>query len=1000
MFNTFTMIKKPLLLLLLTILLLGNTPLVLAQEIAPDGVAVTTSSAGVHVAWSAPVVSAANIESARTLLPVARHHGYDLPLQTITLAIPPDVDQTVAFDELIATPLVGGIEPGAPVTPPVLDWTPMPNILPDEPAQLPTAPAFILREGVIKGQRFAVLAISPIFEEAGVVKMATSLRVRVAGASLLNSLHQATASVSASAAAAPEVVQVPINQAALQNGYKIVVTQPGLQEVLFSSLAAGYDAAKLNLTHRGEQIAVETLADRFRFYAPTVGDRWNLNSIYWLTFDAPGKQMVQRQPPDTGAPAGLATERSVWRDNKLYVSEYPGFDGDRWFHAPLTAGGAMTQSQQAVTAPVTVTLPARPGGVTTFAANVTVVGAVLREECRQNRAIYKVQVEMLNASGALLETQIYEWNPSILTGSGCQVQENKQVIWETTHAPTAIRLRLLSSGVAGVTTSILIDSIEWERPVALNFAGNGASFWTPSDAASITLAGLPNARALYDVTTPLSPEKILLGAGSQVAFEQQESTTSRQYLLARLDSVATPVVTPHVPANFGNVLAANAIYIGPAQWRNAMQPLLTLRSSQGHTPLYVNVEDVFDLYGYGYISAPAIRNFLRHRSDWQNPERTISVVLVGDGTYDPFNYRRTAFPSDSIFPVPPYMADVDIYINEVPCETCYAQLNGDDPVTGDNPDARNPKLNVFIPDVWVGRLPVRSEGELTGVINKIVAYEHAGSVANWGGTKLLLAENYILSINEQNQVTVDPAGDFAAEADEVAATLGSGANVKRIYYDHSPDRRIEIEDGTIPTNGLLNTVERVPPEPWRIPSIPDVRQQTIDAINAGAGLMVYNGHSNHWNYAKLEDRSGNGVLPLLSIIEANALRNAERLFFGLSMTCLTSQFAVPAVSGTLDELFVRNPNGGAIATWGPTGQGVVHGHKYLQRGFMTQLHASAGDVYYVGDLVTAGYNSLLTSPASNALDALKTFAILGDPLTNLRVSIEGGNSVFMPLVQR
>lgn len=997
MFSTFTMIKKPLLLLLLTILLLGNTPLVLAQEIAPDGVAVTTSSTGVHVAWSAPVVSAANVESARTLLPVARHHGYDLPLQTITLAIPPDVDQTVAFDELIATPLIGGIEPGAPVTPPVLDWTPMPNILPDEPAQLPTAPAFILREGVIKGQRFAVLAISPIFEEAGVVKMATALRVHVPGATLLDLPLQSAAVAASNGVSAPiEEVVVPINQAALQNGYKIVVTQPGLQEVLFSSLTAGYDAAKLNLTHHGESIAVEVLADRFRFYAPTVGDRWNLNSVYWLTFDAVGKQMRQLQPGATGAATGQALERSVWRDNKIYVSEFPGFDGDRWFHTSLTAMGAMTQAQQAVTAPVTTTLPGAPG-LTTFIANVTVVGSVPRNECTEERKVYKLRIEMLNSSGGVLETQQQEWNPSISVNNACRVQENWQVVWGTMYNPAAIRLSLLPSGVTGFNTSILLDSIEWERPISLNFAGNSASFWTPLGASSFTLAGLPAARALYDVTTPSSPEKILLGAGSQAAFEQQESATSRQYLLARLDSVATPIITPHSPVNFGDVLAANAIYIGPAQWRSAVQPLLTLRSSQGSTPLYVNVEDIFDVYGYGYVSAPAIRNFLRHRSDWQNPARTISVVLVGDGTYDPYNYRRTAFPSDSIFPVPPYMADVDIYINEVPCETCYAQLNGDDPVTGDDPDARNPKLNVFIPDVWVGRLPVRSESELTGLINKIVAYEHAGSVANWGGTKLLLAENYILSINEQNQVTVDPAGDFAAEADEVAATLGNGANVKRIYYDHSPDRRI---DGTIATNGLLNTVERVPPEPWRISSIPDVRQQTIDAINAGAGLMVYNGHSNHWNYAKLEDRSGNGVSPLLSIIEANALRNAERLFFGLSMTCLTSQFAVPAVNGTLDELFVRNPNGGAIATWGPTGQGVVHGHKYLQRGFMTQLHASAGDVYYVGDLVTAGYNSLLTSPASNALDALKTFAILGDPLTNLRVSIEGGSSVFMPLVQR
>ena len=373
------------------------------------------------------------------------------------------------------------------------------------------------------------------------------------------------------------------------------------------------------------------------------------------------------------------------------------------------------------------------------------------------------------------------------------------------------------------------------------------------------------------------------------------------------------------------------------------------------------------------------------------------MVLVGDGAYDPFNYRRTAYPPGSIFPVPPYMADVDIYINEVPCETCFAQLNGDDPVTGDDPDARNPKSNVFIPDVWLGRLPVRSESELVGVISKIVAYERAGGIAGWGETQLLLAENYILSINDQNQVAVDPAGDFAFYSDEVAAALGGSANIRRVYYDHSPDRRV---DGTIAANGLRNTIERAPTEPWRIPSIPDVRGRVIAEINAGAGLMFYNGHSNHWNYAKLEDRSGAGVSPLLSIVEASALRNEDRLFVGLSMTCLTSQFAVPAVNGSLDELFVRNPNGGAIATWGPTGQSVAHGHDYLQRGFVAQLHASAGSTHYVGALVAAGYTSLLTSPLTNSLDALKTFAVLGDPLTDLRVTAERSPTIYMPIVQR
>jgi hypothetical protein len=137
---------------------------------------------------------------------------------------------------------------------------------------------------------------------------------------------------------------------------------------------------------------------------------------------------------------------------------------------------------------------------------------------------------------------------------------------------------------------------------------------------------------------------------------------------------------------------------------------------------------------------------------------------------------------------------------------------------------------------------------------------------------------------------------------------------------------------------LFNTVERIAPlSRGVLPHQPTANQAAINAINAGVGLMLYNGHSNHWNYAKLEDRSGTAVAPLMSISDAPSLANGEKLFVGLSMTCLTSQFAMPAVTGTLDELFVRSATGGAVATWGPSGQSVAHGHELLAKGLCEQV---------------------------------------------------------------
>ena len=119
---------------------------------------------------------------------------------------------------------------------------------------------------------------------------------------------------------------------------------------------------------------------------------------------------------------------------------------------------------------------------------------------------------------------------------------------------------------------------------------------------------------------------------------------------------------------FGNVKAANAIYIGPTQFRSGVQPLLTLRTSQGYTPLFVDVQSIYDVYGDGAVSAPAIRDFLRAETDWQNADRTISVVLVGDGTYDPYNHEGQVV-SGRIFAIPPYMADVDPLSTRLPASS-------------------------------------------------------------------------------------------------------------------------------------------------------------------------------------------------------------------------------------------------------------------------------------------------------------------------------------------
>lgn len=94
------------------------------------------------------------------------------------------------------------------------DRTPAANIAAEEPAELPTAPAFILREGAVKGRRFVVLAISPIFAENGVVKVAGSFRAQWWPVQRPLDWPSLAVAAASQPQGVTEAVAVPVNQAA------------------------------------------------------------------------------------------------------------------------------------------------------------------------------------------------------------------------------------------------------------------------------------------------------------------------------------------------------------------------------------------------------------------------------------------------------------------------------------------------------------------------------------------------------------------------------------------------------------------------------------------------------------------------------------------------------------------------------------------------------------------------------------------------------------------
>lgn len=952
--------------LLFITLLLGSLVTPALAQAGPNQIrttSLTTQVAGdTLIEWpgvgaNGEVTAAAALQN----LPKVRFQGYELPMQLLTMQIDSQTQTAnLTTEQLSAEPWTAELAPAAPLAPLALDWAPTPNAPPVETVALPTAPIFVVRQGRINGQTVAVVAISPFYQENGVVKLASHLKVRAhhsipLSSDALNVLASSTVS-QVQAATAPNADFAPTNTSAAGNAVKIIVKQAGMQQVSAQTLAtAGFDLAtldttKLQLSYQGQPIPLQILqtgsGQSLRFYAPTVGDQWNVTSVYWLTLGATdGLRMATRSvAPNGAAGRGDGTEKGIWSDYTLYNSLLPGPNNTYWFHKDLHFNPTTPES---VHATINNALPAAVG-TATFSFTVSTLA--------------KVQFTLTVQMGS--DAQQVTWDSTLDNA----LAQNKLLSVSTT-AQTQDVVITLTDLVGDIRSALSFDRLTWRRPAQLNFQGKGAAF---SGVEGTWLYQWQNPTAdlaLYDVTNASAPQ--ILTDASASGF--QDGSIAHDYLLAGTGTLFEPTVQAHAGSSLKAADGADTVYIAPKAFMASLQPLVDLRTSQGYRVKVVDVQEIYDAWSYGHVSAEAIRTFLRFaRANWQ--PKPIAAVLVGDGTRDPHDYEKKAY--HTIF-IPPYLANVDPWLGQTDCDPCFGQLDGDDPVTGDAIGASNPDF--FVSDVMIGRLPIRSEGELAGVVSKLVRYETTNDLAPWRGISMLLADNYVQGLDGTGKPLYDAAGDFAKISDEVAKLYPTSMQLHRYYYDPYP--QISDPTGT---------------EAWRIEKATSAHASVIEALNGGAGIVTFNGHSNQWKWARLD--SDPSIDGLLTLFDPDFLSNNNHFFITLSMTCLTSQFDKPADSGTvLDERLILNPTGGAVAVWGPSGLSVVHGHDALQRGFQRALWAAQPMSARLGDLVKAGYNELLTTSLC-CQDVQKTFLLMGDPLMTVRATAV--NNSYLPTVRR
>lgn len=446
---------------------------------------------------------------------------------------------------------------------------------------------------------------------------------------------------------------------------------------------------------------------------------------------------------------------------------------------------------------------------------------------------------------------------------------------------------------------VILDRFSVSYP-RLTAAVNGVLEGRFTESGTVEVSGLGTDAVLLDTTdtTPRWVTGASLGPGG-LRFRAE---TGHSYVAVGSSALLRPEVERPAPSDLKSVRnRADYLLVGPRDFLATAQPLLDLRQGQGLRTKAVAIEDVYDQFGFGEGSPDALKGFLAFAHHyWQKPSPRY-VLLFGDATYDPKDYLKTGIQNR----VPPLMVKTSYLWTA--SDPAYAAVNGED----------------TLPDLALGRLPAQNPDEAKIMIDKIVAFESQGR--DLSGPVVLVADN------------ADVAGDFEADADNVADSLFPNRTVEKVYLrDLGPATRTTIQ--TAFDNG---------------PAI-------VNYIGHG-GIAVW-ASENIWNNLDVNSLAPQPQQPLL-----------------FTMNCLNGYFHFPNLN-SLAEQFLKAEGKGAIAAFAPSGLSVdAPAHRYHK---LVLQEITSGEHERLGDAVLAA--QIAYAASGDFPELLGIYHLFGDPALKIR----------------
>lgn len=425
--------------------------------------------------------------------------------------------------------------------------------------------------------------------------------------------------------------------------------------------------------------------------------------------------------------------------------------------------------------------------------------------------------------------------------------------------------------------------------------GRFEGMWSESGVAQISGLGT---RALLLDTTNAHPRWLSgaeVGEGGSVRVRVE---SGRRYVAVSQEAaLRSELQKPRATGLRSENNASDYLLIGPEEFLSVAAPLLELRRSQGLRVKAVSMEDIYSEFGFGEATPEALGEFLSYAyHEWKSPSPRY-VVLLGDATFDFKDTLKTGVKNW----VPPRMVKTSYLWTA--SDPSYAAVNGED----------------ILPDLAIGRLPAATIEEARSMVEKTVAYENGVAGLN-AAPVVLVADN------------PDVAGNFVADADEIAAHLGERA-VQRIYLNEL---------------GVATT-----------------RASILRAFDDGASVVGYMGHGGIHLWASEN---------VFNIEDVSSLTPQPQQPLLLLMNCLNGYFHFPYFNSLAEEL-LKAGDKGAIAAFASSGLSLnAPAHRYHQA-MVEELFS--GRHGRLGDAVLAAQE--VYAEGGTFPELLSIYQLLGDP---------------------